>query len=43
MAASRSEALVLFGATGDLAHKMSFPASLCHGEPRHTRWRRSLA
>ena len=26
MAASRSDALVLFGATGDLAHKMIFPA-----------------
>jgi glucose-6-phosphate 1-dehydrogenase len=26
MAASRSDALVLFGVTGDLAHKMTFPA-----------------
>jgi glucose-6-phosphate 1-dehydrogenase len=26
MAASRSDALVLFGVTGDLAHKMIFPA-----------------
>src|ERR1022692_1782673 len=26
MAASRSDALVLFGASGDLAHKMIFPA-----------------
>src|SRR5271170_2292432 len=26
MAASRSDALVVFGATGDLAHKMIFPA-----------------
>ena len=26
MTASRSDALVLFGATGDLAHKMIFPA-----------------
>ncbi len=26
MAASHSDALVLFGATGDLAHKMIFPA-----------------
>ena len=26
MTASRSDALVLFGVTGDLAHKMIFPA-----------------
>ncbi len=26
MAAPRSDALVLFGVTGDLAHKMIFPA-----------------
>jgi glucose-6-phosphate 1-dehydrogenase len=26
MSASRSDALVLFGVTGDLAHKMIFPA-----------------
>ena len=26
MAASHSDALVLFGVTGDLAHKMIFPA-----------------
>ncbi len=26
MAVSRSDALVLFGVTGDLAHKMIFPA-----------------
>ena len=26
MAASRSDSLVLFGVTGDLAHKMIFPA-----------------
>jgi len=26
MAASRSDALVIFGVTGDLAHKMIFPA-----------------
>jgi glucose-6-phosphate 1-dehydrogenase len=26
MAASQSDALVLFGVTGDLAHKMIFPA-----------------
>ena len=28
MTASRSDALVLFGVTGDLAHKMIFPASM---------------
>lgn len=29
MAASRSDALVLFGVTGDLARKMIFPALSC--------------
>ena len=33
MANERSDALVLFGATGDLAHKKIFPAS--------TRWWRA--
>ena len=28
MTASHSDALVLFGVTGDLAHKMIFPASM---------------
>ena len=28
MSATRSDALVLFGVTGDLAHKMIFPASM---------------
>jgi glucose-6-phosphate 1-dehydrogenase len=28
MTASRSDALVLFGVTGDLAHKMIFPRSM---------------
>ena len=31
MAASRSDALVLFGVTGDLAHKMIFPALYAAG------------
>ena len=35
MTASRSDTLVLFGVTGDLAHKMIFPA-LRDGETRRS-------
>jgi len=31
MARSHSDALVIFGVTGDLAHKMIFPGTLCNG------------
>jgi len=34
MSRSQSDALVLFGVTGDLAHKMIFSGALCHGEAR---------
>ena len=34
MAESQSDALVVFGVTGDLAHKMIFPGALCDGEAR---------
>ena len=35
MKASHSDALVLFGVTGDLAHKMILSGALCDGEARH--------
>ena len=34
MSQERSDALVLFGATGDLAHKKIFPALYQHGRDR---------
>ena len=34
---ARSDALVLFGVTGDLAHKMIFPGALRDGEARRSR------
>ena len=45
MAASRSDALVLFGVTGDLAHKMIFPALYAmvkHGDSQGSGNRRRL-
>ena len=45
MTASRSDALVLFGVTGDLAHKMIFPALYAmakRGSPQGSGNRRRL-
>ena len=34
MAVPRSDALVVFGVTGDLAHKQIIPGAVCDGEAR---------